>query len=72
MVQEAFSPSEERVEWATGLITAFERHQESGQVRREGGTEGGREGGRESGGGKKNCFVHYVYSYSSIHLWHLL
>ncbi|CAI8022754.1 Citramalyl-CoA lyase, mitochondrial [Geodia barretti] len=31
VVQEAFSPSEERVEWASRLISAFNHHQHSGQ-----------------------------------------
>jgi citrate lyase subunit beta-like protein len=33
VVQEAFSPSPKKVEWATELIKAFEEHQLSGQVR---------------------------------------
>jgi len=33
IVQEAFSPSQKKVEWATELIKAFEDHQQSGQVR---------------------------------------
>ena len=33
IVQQAFSPSEEEVEWAKKLITAFEEHQKSGKVR---------------------------------------
>jgi len=32
IVQEAFSPSAERVEWATELIKEFQEHQKSGQV----------------------------------------
>ncbi|WAR06873.1 CLYBL-like protein [Mya arenaria] len=31
VVQEAFSPSPDRVEWATSLIEAFQQHQASGQ-----------------------------------------
>ena len=32
IVQEAFSPSSEQIEWATALIQAFEEHQNSGKV----------------------------------------
>lgn len=32
IVCKAFTPSAERVEWATQLIAAFEKHQESGEV----------------------------------------
>ena len=32
IVQEAFSPSPKKVEWATELIKAFEEHQQSGKV----------------------------------------
>ena len=32
IVQEAFTPSAEKVEWATQLIRAFEEHQKSGKV----------------------------------------
>lgn len=31
-VQEEFSPSQERVQWATELIAAFEQHQKEGKV----------------------------------------
>lgn len=31
VVQEAFSPSKEKVEWATKLVVAFEEHQKSGK-----------------------------------------
>jgi len=33
VVQKAFSPSPEEVEWATELIKAFTEHQNSGQVK---------------------------------------
>ena len=33
VVNKAFTPSPERVDWATELIAAFERHHQSGQVR---------------------------------------
>jgi len=33
IVQDAFSPSQIKVEWATELIKAFEEHQQSGKVR---------------------------------------
>ncbi len=33
VVQEAFTPSPKRVEWATELIKAFEKHQQSGKVK---------------------------------------
>ena len=33
VVQTAFAPSPERMEWATELIAAFEAHQQSGKVR---------------------------------------
>ena len=32
IVQEAFTPSSEKVEWATQLIKEFEEHQTSGKV----------------------------------------
>lgn len=32
IVQTAFSPTSEQVEWATGLIEAFHLYQESGKV----------------------------------------
>jgi citrate lyase subunit beta-like protein len=32
VTQEAFSPSKEKIEWAIGLIEAFEKHQKSGAV----------------------------------------
>lgn len=32
-VQEEFSPSPERVQWAKELISAFEQHQKEGKVR---------------------------------------
>ena len=32
VVRQAFSPSPERVKWATGLIKAFYEHQKSGKV----------------------------------------
>ena len=32
IVREAFTPSQERVDWATQLIAAFEQHQQSGHV----------------------------------------
>ena len=32
IVRQAFSPSPERVKWATGLIEAFHDHQKSGKV----------------------------------------
>jgi len=32
IVQDAFSPSPKKVEWATELIKAFEEHQESGKA----------------------------------------
>ena len=32
VVQQAFSPNEKKVEWATELIKAFEEHQQSGKV----------------------------------------
>ena len=32
VVRQAFSPSPERVKWATGLIKAFHEHQKSGKV----------------------------------------
>ena len=32
VVRQAFSPSPERVKWATGLIEAFHKHQKSGKV----------------------------------------
>lgn len=32
IVQEAFSPSADQVEWATELIKAFEAYQSTGQV----------------------------------------
>jgi len=32
VVQDAFSPSPQKVEWATELIKAFEAHQESGKA----------------------------------------
>ncbi len=35
LVQAAFSPSPQRVEWAEGLIEAFNQHQSSGKVRSE-------------------------------------
>ena len=35
IVQEAFAPSLEQVEWATELIKAFEQHQTSGRVSSE-------------------------------------
>lgn len=31
-VQEEFSPSQEKVQWATDLISAFDQHQEQGKV----------------------------------------
>lgn len=33
VVQEAFLPNKQQVEWAKGLLEAFERHQKSGKVR---------------------------------------
>ena len=33
IVQHAFTPSAEKIEWATKLITAFDAHQKSGHVR---------------------------------------
>ena len=33
VVQEAFSPSQQIVDWATVLIEAFHHHQETGKVR---------------------------------------
>ena len=33
VVQKAFSPSAQQVEWARGLIVAFRAHQKSGKVR---------------------------------------
>ena len=35
VVRQAFSPSPERIEWATGLIEAFCEHQKSGKVNKE-------------------------------------
>jgi citrate lyase beta subunit len=32
IVQQAFSPSKEKIEWATELVKAFEQHQSSGKV----------------------------------------
>jgi len=32
IVQEAFSPSAEKIEWATELIKAFDEHQQSGKA----------------------------------------
>ena len=32
VVQQAFSPSREQVQWAGGLIQAFHQHQQSGKV----------------------------------------
>ena len=32
VVQEAFTPNDEKVKWATELIQAFEHHQKSGKV----------------------------------------
>ena len=32
VVQEAFAPSQERIEWAQQLIEAFSEHQQSGKV----------------------------------------
>ncbi len=32
VVQEAFSPSSDKIEWAMQLIQAFEEHQSSGKV----------------------------------------
>ena len=32
VVQRAFSPSQEQVQWASGLIQAFHQHQQSGKV----------------------------------------
>lgn len=32
IVQESFLPSTERVNWARGLLTAFEEHQKNGKV----------------------------------------
>jgi len=32
IVQDAFSPTPKKVEWATELIKAFEEHQQSGKV----------------------------------------
>jgi len=32
VVQEAFTPSEQKIEWATELIKAFQDHQMSGKV----------------------------------------
>ena len=34
IVQDAFSPSAKKVEWATELIKAFEEHQQSGKASR--------------------------------------
>jgi citrate lyase subunit beta-like protein len=31
IVQQAFTPSTEKIDWARQLIAAFEKHQESGQ-----------------------------------------
>ena len=56
VVQEAFSPSPQQVEWAQGLIQAFHQHQASGKVRGAGKGEGvkeaiwGGERGWEGGG----------------------
>lgn len=33
VVQEAFLPNERQIEWARGLLEAFESHQKSGKVR---------------------------------------
>lgn len=33
IVQEAFKPSKERLQWAKGLIKAFDEHQARGEVR---------------------------------------
>ena len=32
VVQDAFSPSQQMVDWAGGVIVAFQQHQESGKV----------------------------------------
>lgn len=32
VAQQAFTPSQEKIEWATGLIDAFEKHQQTGAV----------------------------------------
>lgn len=32
IVQEAFLPNEKEIEWASGLLEAFEKHQTTGQV----------------------------------------
>ena len=32
VVNKAFTPSQERIEWATQLIAAFQEHQSSGKV----------------------------------------
>ena len=32
VVQDAFSPSQQMVDWAGGVIDAFQKHQESGKV----------------------------------------
>ena len=69
-VQAAFSPSPDQVMWASSLIEAFHRHQQSGKVR-EGGRDGGREEGREGqmeggwrdGGGGGNKFLLAFYCF---------
>lgn len=33
VVQQAFTPSQEKIEWAMGLIEAFKKHQQTGAVR---------------------------------------
>jgi citrate lyase subunit beta-like protein len=33
VTQEAFSPSKEKIQWACGLVEAFEKHQSSGAVK---------------------------------------
>lgn len=32
IVQNSFLPSQQQIEWATGLLEAFENHQKSGKV----------------------------------------
>lgn len=32
VAQQAFTPSQEKIEWATGLIDAFKKHQQTGAV----------------------------------------
>lgn len=39
IVQAAFSPSKEKLQWAQELIEAFQKHQQLGQVRKSRGIE---------------------------------